>query len=650
MAYPVQTQRFVGLAGDHEDMNVIALPDIYSSANSQNVRFDKLGQVRKIAGYAKQNTAYTTDTGGSATKVVGMAPYRHFSGGTTTRKLIAVFDDATNEYEIAVSTDLGATFTLLEDLGSSPVGNIPDFAQMGNDLFITDGVTAPRVFNNTTSAAAGGTQSPTPTLTAASATGSPKGTYECKLLSVIGKTRQLGSVVSSAVALDGVKGSVSWTADSNTNVTGYEVYFTTGTGKEFYFAGYVDGRTTTSFTYNLTDPNLQQNRTMDEHGDAPPVGARYVEPHKQRMFWGGTDANPRRAYYSSPGDADSVGLTKFINFDDATSGTDQITGMTGNFNDYLIVWQEYSVWRVGGSGLIVNNITDWDRERTNASVGTVSHRSVVKVPNGAVYTTESGQTGSVSGGLVYYTPFNGIHIFDGDSDVDISGPKRDFLSGVQFQYRHLIWAEHDETNEEITWYVPHGSSQTIVNKSVTWNYRFGTWSEGTQAPFGHGCTMEDTNDAQVLLTGSSDVSTGGLVYKNKTGTSYDGTGNDIQADWWTKPLVGMDENGNPAIDKLKRWRRVNIITVAQASALNLTTSWYKDFANSGASAIGTAASSMAETNATHGKDKVLLKSSAGDYMHSTAITLRFGDDADDAAWGIAAFTLGYQVLPGEKRG
>lgn len=648
MPRPLQVLRILGIAGDHEGIGIVSLPNVYSSEDSVNIRFDKLGQIRKIAGYTAQNSAVTTDTGGSATACTGLAQYKSMSGGATTRHVVGYFDDGTNEAEIHVSTDDAATFSFAKQI-STTAGLIPDFAQYGNDLFMTFGEGNVQVYDGSTVSDAGGTQSPTPTLTESATVGLPSGNYQCKIVSMVGNTRQIGSAASSTVQLDSKQGSVSWTADSNGSVTGYELYFTTGTGNVFYFAGYVDGRTTVSFDYALSDAELLQNRRLEEHGDAPPSAAYFCEAHKQAIWFGRTDEFPRRLWHSDPGDADSVGSFSYLDLSDETNGTDQLQGMTGNYNRTLIGWLEYGVYRVTGSGVVANNLADWRIERTNASAGTVSHRSVVRVPAGATYVDENGAPQRTTGvTLAYFSPYMKVHLFNGENDVVISAPKTDFLASVQYQYRHLVWAELDQENQEITWYVPHGSSQTTCNKGIRWNYRFGTWTEIDTAPFAHGCVLEKTNDAQTLLVGEATTATGGLVYENKTGTDYNGTGNDISADFWTKPLVGVDpQTGEPAPELTKLWRWVIPVMVAQSSSQDLTIRWYADYANSGATAAGTATLDMSLSNATHKQAKALLKNtSTGHYVHSESLRLRLGDSADDAAWGIAAILVGYKTKPG----
>src|SRR3990167_2796114 len=156
MAVPIQIQLFDAFLGSQEGIHSIILPDIFSSGGSKNLWIDKYGRAKKISGYAKTNaTAVTTDTGASATMCRELFRYRSSSGGSFTRHIIGCFDDQANEFEIWRSTDDGATWTFLQDLGSGSINKIPDFAQLGNTLIFTDGVVVPRTYDGTTWATAG---------------------------------------------------------------------------------------------------------------------------------------------------------------------------------------------------------------------------------------------------------------------------------------------------------------------------------------------------------------------------------------------------------------------------------------------------------------------------------------------------------------
>lgn len=666
MAIPLQVQLFDAFVGSQEGIHSIILPDIFSSGGSKNVFIDKFGRVVKISGYSKQNAAYLTDTGGSAAMVRGLIPYRGTVGGSVARKLLIVFDDTVNEWEIWVSSDNGATGTFLYDAGSGSVGQIPDSAQFGDDIFITNGKVQPRVYDGSSIAATGLTQSPTPTAAASSSSGNLKGNYRYKLVSFIDGARQAGSA-SSAVINPVVDKQIdlSWTADANVNVDGYEVYRTTGTGTTFYYLTTIGARTTVAYTDNVSDTTLLENRVMEEHGDAPPV-AYFCEPHKQRMWWLRTDSLPTRAYWSDPGSPESVYAENYLNFSDSETVGDQITGALGNYEGLLVVFTEKAVWTVSGTGAIIGDITDWTKVRTNASTGCVSHRSAVRIPAGSKFTDQRGQdqtTGVAS--IAYFTPLGDIRLFDGENDLIISHPLRDTIRAFNYTHRHKIHAVIDSANDQAIWFFPSGSS-TEPDVAVCWNYRYGVWYKWETMPFAHVIEMDTADDAAMLLAGEALVSKGAYVYAFLSGNSFDG--DNIDARWMTKTLYGVNEQGQPAISHTKRWRWLDLLFRIDAN-LSVTVGWFPGVATDTAeplatvvvSPIGetliTADGSIIETADASSitlalfsvQGKSLLHTLSRDYLHDEGIRLRISSNDTAGAWALEAMQLAYQILPGLGR-
>ena len=457
MGYPIQTQVFSVFLGTQEGIHSVALPAIYSSSGSRNLWIDKLGRAKKILGYSKQNSsAVTTNTGASATRLRALRAYRKTeSDGTFTRQLLGLFDDGTNECELWYSTNDGAAWTFIADFGSGSVGAIPDFAQVDNTLFFADGVVAPRAWNGSSLSTAGASgKSPTITASVNTASGQLNGSYTWKMVSVdAAEARSAGSVTSNVIQLQDEKANLSWTADSDTDITGYELYRTTGTGANFYFVTFIDGRTTTSYTDNASDLDILEHRLLQEHGDAPASGSYYCEPHKQRLWWGRTNANPRRVFWSDPGLPDQVGANNYLDFTDQSSVGDIVTGMVGDFEGMLVVFQERSIWTVSGTGQIVSDVMDWVRTKSNAVAGAVSQRSIVKVPAGAVYTDSSGnQVTTPRVMLAYFTPLGDIRIFDGNNDTIISTPVKETLKTALYAQRAKVHATHDIENGHIMFF------------------------------------------------------------------------------------------------------------------------------------------------------------------------------------------------------
>lgn len=669
MPVPLNVQLFDAFLGEQEGIHSVILPDIFSSGGSKNLYIDKYGRAKKISGYAQANsTAYLTHTGGDATLVSGLFPYHATGGGTTVRQLIGVFDDHVNEMDLAVSTNDGTTFTYQTALGSAPVGQVPGFAQFGDDLYLTTGKVAVKRYDGTSWATAGYTQSPKPTSSLTGSAGNLIGTYQYKLLSMIGNVRQIGSPASTALSAENASVSLTWSADSNTSVTGYELYRTTGTGAVYYFLTYIDGRTTAAASDNTDDLTILESRVMEEHGDPPPQ-CYFCTPHKQRMWWANTDSNPTRAYWSDPSLPESVLTDNFLDFSDSDTVGDKIIGMAGNQEGRLIVFTEKAVWAVSGTGEIIGNIVDWTKIRTDAQIGSVQGRTAVRVPGGAKYPDQNGKiqlTSSVT--LAYLTPYNDIRIFDGNNDIIISHPKATTLQGINYAARNKCFAILDGERGEVSWVFPSGSA-TEGSTAVVWNYTWGVWYARDWG-FASAAVCDNTSTSSFIMVGSPSTATGGHVYQLWSGNSFNGAA--IVAHWMTKTLYGVklvNYNGQPAVSETKTWRWVDFLFQTEQTAM-LTVEWMPggspdDAAGVGSILVSPAASvllsadgsmilsadgSQLTVNQQSSLIKVILKDSSGDYLHNEGIRLRIGDNSSNGSWALEAMNLAYQIMPGLQRG
>lgn len=666
MAIPLQVQLFDAFLGTQEGIHSIILPDIFSSGGSKNVFIDKFARVAQIGGYTKQNSsALTTDTGASAAMIRGLIPYRATSGGTISRKLLVVLDDQVNEWEIWVSTDNGATATFLYDAGAGSINTIPDAAQFADSIYITNGKVQPRVYNGTSIAATGLTQSPTITAAAASSSGNLKGNYRYKLVSTIAGVRQNGSLPSTSVLLTDKKMDLSWTADANVSVDGYEIYRTTGTGTLYYYLTSITGRATVAYTDNIGDLTLLEARLLEEHGDAPPVSY-FCEPHKQRMWWLRTDTYPTRGSWSDPGLPQSVYAENYLDFSDSETVGDEITGALGNYEGLLVVFTEKAIWTVSGTGAVIGDIVDFTKTRTNAQTGSVSHRSAVRIPAGSKFADQTGQiqTTAVSS-IAYFTPLGDIRLFDGDNDLIVSHPVRDTVRGFNYAQRKKIHAVVDSENDQAIWFIPSANAGE-PDQAVVWNYRFGVWYSWPTMPFASSVELDSSTSAAILLTGEALTSKGGYVYHFLSGNSFDGSS--IVSQWMTKTLYGVNEQGQPAISNRKRFRWLDVLFRLD-QGIPITVEWLQGAAPDSAAALGSVTlipssstlvsadgstiltadgSSLVMSLATAQK-KALLHGPDGDYLHDEGIRLRIGASGISGGWALEAMNLAFQLMPGLKR-
>ena len=679
MAYPIQTQTFSVFLGTQEGIHSVALPSIYSSSGSRNLWIDKLGRAKKILGYSKQNSsAVTTNTGGSATRLRALRAYRQ-TGASFTRQLLGLFDDGSNECELWYSTNSGVAWTFIADFGSGSINRIPDFAQVDNNLFFVDGVVAPRVWNGSSLATAGASgKSPTITAAVNTSSGQLNGSYTWKMVSMdAAEARSAGSVTSNVTQHQDEQANLSWTADSDTDITGYELYRTTGTGANYYFVTFIDGRTTTSYTDNASDLDILEHRLLEEHGDAPATGTYFCEPHKQRLWWGRTDTNPRRVFWSDPGKPDQVGANNYLDFTDQSSVGDILTGLVGDFEGMLVVFLERSIWTVSGTGQVVSDLMDWVRTKSNAVIGAVSHRSIVQIPAGAVYTDASGeQVTSARVMQAYFTPLGDIRLFDGNNDIIISTPVKETLKTALYAQRTKVHATHDIENGHVVWFWPGPTAtgdDAECNQAVVWNYRWGVWYVWPDMPMSASTTVETSSDTQVILTGEAQTAKGGFCYEFFDGDSFDGS--NIPTRWMTKVIYGTDNAWNVRAPQqlmayVKRYRWLDIIAEAD-SDVTLTVEWMSGSASDESVGRGSASKSLEPiglqlitsdgngvdtddgSNVTVAFDSVQtiinLEGSNGDFVQDVGCRIRISDDATNGSWSLEGMTLGYQVLPGATR-
>jgi hypothetical protein len=476
--------------------------------------------------------------------------------------------------------------------------------------------------------------------------------------------RRPGSIASTVLPLQGKRGSLTWTADADVTVGGYELYRTTGTGDIFYFVAYIDLRVTAAYTDNFADLDILENRIMEEHGDAPPT-VYFCEPHAQRMWYLRSDTYPQKGWFSDPGLPDSVFDSNQIDFKDAETQGDVIVGAKGDYEGTLVVFQERSIWKISGTGQIIGNEDDWTRTRTNAQVGAVHHRAVTRVPAGSRFADQKGEIVATDvNTLAYLTPFADIRIFDGDNDIIISHPKKTQLAELNHEQRAKSWCVQDPKRGEVTWAYPSGSSGEC-DSAVTWNYRWGVWYE-REWPFACAIEQDSASTTSMLLAGSASTTIGGLVYRLWDSNSFNGSV--FKAQWMTKTLYGVNAKAQPALSQRKRWRWADFLFETEQS-VTLTCEWLEGNAPDDAAAAGSVTfapgtasllTADGDTIITADGDTIVVSSAsalarvkfldeAGRYLHHKGMRLRVYDDAADGSWSLEAFNLAYQILEGLKR-
>lgn len=654
-------------AGDAQSQNPWSLSALYSPSGSQNLFIDKLGQIRSVDGYQRVNPVpYTTNVGGSVSMIRALYQFNRITGGgasipsvpgTLTRQLLFVLDDQVNEWELWYTTDFGAFGTFISDFGAGSVGAIPDFATFGDQLFITNGVMTPQMWDGAALTATGATQLAAPTLTNTAA-GVLNGVYKYRLVPVVAnKVRKPGSVASASLAITDRSIKVDWAADADGTVVGYELYRTSGTGLDYYLVTYIDGRLTITYTDNLLDALLITHTAFGlvaSHGDPPPVGAYFCVSHRGRMWWLATNTYPRRGWWSDPGDPDSVYQDRsYTDCTDADSLGDVMVGGTGEFNGVLVLWLRQSVWTISGTGQIINGVIDWRKKRSNAVTGAVHHRATARVPAGAIYEDQEGNKQTISGSvLAFLTPLKDIRLFDGISDTIISFPKTTTLARLNLTAAATSYCYVDPTHGMIVWVYPADAS-TEPSLSVAWNYWFGTWHEWTGTSFGHVISgVENATEQNVVLAGEALKATGAYLYHLWVG-SLDPVGGNIICTFMSKgiyPPVAQyyGTNGPADMSHEKRLEALYLLFPKDATPTTLTVGILPPDAADGD------APTVSRTLAGSSRVRVPTRMKQGDanpgkFYFGNGWRLKVTSNSSVGPWTLQAIEQLYLPLPGQSR-
>lgn len=636
--------------GDAQAHNPLALSAAYSSSGSVGLYMDKMGQLSVVGGWLRQNAAAkTTDTGASTAIARALYMFRKFAAGTFTRQLIAYLDDGVNEAELHYSTDLGATWTLMQDLGAGSIGAIPCFDVFGDELIITNGVVAPRIWTGAAISTAGATQLAAPTLADTGAGPLNGSGYKYRLVPIkANKVRKPGSIASASLDVQNRTITVSWTADADGDVIGYELYRTTGSGLDYYLVHYIDGRTTVTYADSLSDKDLitrQVLAVVASHGDPPPSTSDFVVVHKGRAWYG---LKARTWYWSDPGDPDSVYQDRsYLQLTDAQSLGDVSTGGTGEFNGQLVLWCRNSVWTVSGTGQVIEGITDWRKKRQNPKTGTVSWRTVVRVPAGAIYTDAQGEVRRTAAAMLgFLTPQKDIRLFDGKDDVVISFPKTDTLARINTAADHKSFGYDDAAHGMFVWVIPSDNA-TEPDRSIGWNYNFGTWHEWSGTSFAHVALAESSSEQSVLIAAEAAIATGAFFYRLWSGNTKDGSS--VTATYLSKPIYPpIEQDGAPDYTQEKRIESVAVMFPKDASPTSIVVGFLP---------VDAADGDTPEIERTvDGSSRVRVPArqtgagtNPGRYYHGCGFRFKLTSTATSGPWTLQGLQFIVQVLTGKTR-
>lgn len=612
MTIPLRQLPIHAFLGSQEDSHSLTLVQVHSSGGSKNVWIDKLGCVRSIQGFTKQNlTAVASATYSTNLRLVGLYAYNIYQAAEgvlrTAQQLLGVFsgvDSVTGSLvvEIHVSQDAGASWLRLNGF-TDPTSEIPIFAQIGELAIITGLTRVPTRWDGTTHyAITANFQGSTPAITRPGA-GGLTGNVKFRIVPVwTNGTKQNGSAPTVVEAFAHEAALLTWTASTDPQVASYNVYRTTGTGEIYFLEGQTTGLT---FTCTKDDLDLIQGEVLLDHGDEPPNCA-FCMLHKGRMWYGNIftavappqPLYPRRWYFSDPGKPDSVLQERhFVDCTDGESSGDRTTGGTGDYNDMAVLWLERSIWTVKGTMIYQGPVIDMDLKKSDAKQGTVSVRTVVRIPSGSVFTNEVNELQKTQGNLLaYLTANNDIRFFDGKNDRVFSFPMAETLKTMNFGARHRAFAIEDQSRSEVIWCIPTGNSE-YPDKAVVWNTKWGVWYM-REWDFACAVSYASRNAATVILAGEGDIAVGGFCYKLWNSRRFDGV--QFVSQWMSKTLYGLARSGEMeqggeifSYDKRFRWADVHWWA---SRPMQLEVAWLECDAGDDDTPVGTTRLSLGSEN------------------------------------------------------
>lgn len=689
---PELALRFIpigAILGDYEAGESLAIPSVVSPGGSKNMTLDRNARALSILGYTKRNAAAVTSTaGGNAMRLRHLYHHITKAGVVLTRRELAIFESNIANWELRYSPDRGTTWTLLQDFGAAYVGQIPSFAQMGTTLVLCTGIGVPQKLDMTVPSigAAGAGQANAP-LVVDAGVGLLNGTKRWKALAILADgTRVAASRSSIRQTFSQRKATITW--DAVNGAASYEIYSTPGTGALFFYEGTTTAAVLT-FSSNIADVDLVQNRLLQEHGDPPPTGARWATPHKQRMVYVGSPDFPRRVWLSDAGLPESVYQdANYFEMADANESdfADEAVGATGGFLGVLVIWLERSVWTLTGPLTITGAFLNAERRRTSATAGAVHGRAVAKIPLGASYIDDKGSLAKTDGvRLAYLTSFGDLRLFDGENDVIISYAKADLLRRLNYEYRRKSYVVIDTPRTEATWFFPHDNA-TECSAAVTWNWQQGVMTERPAWKFAHAAQIETSEDSSVLLAGESNLTTGAFCYQLWDGTTLGDGVTAVNGAVMLKTLYGRGE-GNiygqqkdeaAIMSATKRWRWIDLLvkcyvggalggpvtftvecwpeeaepTDAPYATTHVTLPTEQLYSADG-SPLRTADGSLltAPVGAPILRAKLRQVSATGKmrYLHSRGIRIRISSTTTTASWALVGANVAYQLLTGMQR-
>lgn len=226
---------------------------------------------------------------------------------------------------------------------------------------------------------------------------------------------------------------------------------TTLTGNGLRFTGAID--TVHNVLYlvngNTSDGLMSWDGTTFTKAIATGPTGKYIEFYKNRMYICGDPGNPNRLYMSDLGTPTSWPALNFIDIDDGLGG---INGMK-QLGDSQIIFKELGVFILKGDSpsnyLVVTTFA--------GNHGTVSHYSIVRIPNGLMYLSR-----------------DGVYLFDGRHFTLMS----DKIQGSVYAWNQQFTgnAVAFEYDHKYMLSVPEGVGQSTNNRTYAYSFLYKYWT------------------------------------------------------------------------------------------------------------------------------------------------------------------------------
>jgi hypothetical protein len=175
---------------------------------------------------------------------------------------------------------------------------------------------------------------------------------------------------------------------SNSRCTDRKLYRTQNGGSVYYYLAEISDNTTTTYTDNTTDGNLDTTKTAPSDNGGPP-DAKFIIVHKERLFLARDPTNKSRVWYSW-----ISGVTSYPDIFPASNyievspdDGDEIMALAHDPMGHLCVFKKRSIRKIFTEG----DPSIWEVSDPFSPYGATASDSVVETPKGIVYLTRTAE-------------------------------------------------------------------------------------------------------------------------------------------------------------------------------------------------------------------------------------------------------------------